>query len=1502
MKQFRCMMCLLLCLVMVGSLLPISTFATNTDETSANVAKVLSYADQMRKANQKNDLSKGGLSWDTEGKSDSWRYFNGAMLDAFTMVGTDEMMAYAVEFYLDNTNSDGSAKNYHSGEVDSVPMALGMFELLDNATYGTRFANAIEYVHKQLSKQTILGAEYGYNYWHKTNSDSWKTWKFGLDGLYMADVFEVQYANAVASGKLQGSADPAKIYKDVYTRFEWVAETMLDKETGLYHHGWNGSKGNGHFWGRGVGWYAVALVDVIDFMPEGEYKEGLIDNLPALFDGMLAYQEASTGMWYNVINKNSSLSKNKLETSVSAMMAYALMKAYNNGWVDETYGEAGLKAFNGTVNEKMEGSAGSYKVKDIYQKSGVGTSDSYYTQNSYVSNEAKGTAALIMAATVANTTAEKLAADEHNYLAVVTSPTCDNPGFTTYTCSHCGDEYISNEVAALGHDYQSVTTDATCIDDGVTIYTCQCGDAYTEVIPATGHDYKSIVTAPTCTEEGYTTYTCACGNSYTADKVVATGHDYQSVTNSPSCTKDGSIVYTCLCGDTYTEVLPVTGHNYDSVVTAPTCTEEGYTTYTCDCGDTYVADKVAALGHNYESETLEATCTQNGAIIYTCVCGDTYNEVIPAVDHEYKAVVTAPTCTEEGYTTYTCACGNFYVADEVAALGHEYECVITDPTCESAGCTTYTCVCGDSYVVDEIAALGHDYKSVTTEATCTKDGATVYTCHCGDTYSDIIPMLGHDHVAVVTEPDCETEGYTTKTCLRCGEVTVESVVAALGHDCETITVKPTCTASGSMFESCLRCDYSNVAVVPATGHDYNAVVTAPTCTEEGFTTYTCVCGDNYVADELAALGHHYKSVTTDATCTKDGAVVYTCHCGVTYTEVIPATGHEFKSVVTAPTCTEEGYTTYTCDCGQSYIDAKVAALGHNYKSVVTAPTCTEEGYTTYACACGESYVTDVVAALGHNYQTVTTDATCTNDGAIIYTCHCGTAYTEFLPATGHNYQATVTAPTCTQDGHTTYACDCGDSYTDNTVAAFGHTYELAEINGALVHTCGTCGHSYTENVAWIPVGTAYVLDTDGIDVGKEHKYIVVGADEDYALILKGHNVSATAVSISDNVLEAKDTAKMAFWFASNSKEKNTYLLTQDGNRSIYHATSNINYGTDNKGYWYFGSSANGLYQLYDYDNCNWYLNYGYAWVNETVSRFAVSSNARSVRLFKESETYARLTGNLFQSVADTDNATIESILNQTSIQLSTNGVDATDTVAITANMITWDTTFIANLPGTYTAQVVYQGVNLGTITVNVTTMHSYVSSVVAPTCTEDGYTEYKCGECGISYQSNHTAALGHDYAYADSNGYRVYTCTRCNHTYSEKLNLTYKKVNAFTSGERYVIVIKSGTKNYALSHNGNTLSAVEIKVAGEKISTAITEDLLWNYADNKLSYESNGTTQYLYTYSSGKTTNLGISTEKAGTISMTTDKLKIDSVYLRISGTQVTVSNTHAATHIFMEQ
>ena len=312
------------------------------------------------------------------------------------------------------------------------------------------------------------------------------------------------------------------------------------------------------------------------------------------------------------------------------------------------------------------------------------------------------------------------------------------------------------------HDYEAEVTDPTCTEEGYTTYTCsECGDSYVDdYTDALGHSYEEEVTDPTCIEEGYTTYTCSvCGDTYVDDYTDALGHSWDegTITKEAGCEESGVILYMCtMCGETYEEEIPAVGHSYEAEVTDPTCTEQGYTTYTCsECGDSYVDDYTDALGHSYEAEVTEPSCTEEGYTTYTCsVCGDTYvDDYTDALGHSYEAKVTDPTCTEEGYTTYTCSeCGDTYVDDYTDALGHSYEAEVTDPTCTEEGYTTYTCsVCGDTYVDDYTDALGHSYEAVVTEPTSEEPGYTTYTCSvCGDTYVD-------DYIYAVTITGSDTE-------------------------------------------------------------------------------------------------------------------------------------------------------------------------------------------------------------------------------------------------------------------------------------------------------------------------------------------------------------------------------------------------------------------------------------------------------------------------------------------------------------------------------------------------------------------------------------------------------------------------------------------------------------------------------------------------------------------------------------------------------------------------
>ena len=375
-----------------------------------------------------------------------------------------------------------------------------------------------------------------------------------------------------------------------------------------------------------------------------------------------------------------------------------------------------------------------------------------------------------------------------------TAPTCTLTGFTEgKKCTVCGDITVAqNIIPANGHSYNAVVTAPTCENAGYTTYTCSvCGDSYVaNNVDALGHSYDAVVTAPTCTEAGYTTYTCSvCGDSYVGNNVGALGHTDGAPVIENNVTADcvngggyDTVVYCSVCGyevsRTHTEVS-ANGHSYDAVVTVPTCTEAGYTTYTCTvCGYSYVGDEVAALGHTDGAPVIEnnvtADCVNDGGydtVVYCSVCtyevSRTHTEV-PANGHSYNAAVTAPTCTMGGYTTYTCIdCGYSYIANETDVVSHSIEILPgKDATCTETGLTEgQKCTsCGETLVSqEEISALGHKFETIAHEPTCTEPGYTTYVCvTCGHYYADdMVDANGHKWIDATTE--------APKTCEICGE-------------------------------------------------------------------------------------------------------------------------------------------------------------------------------------------------------------------------------------------------------------------------------------------------------------------------------------------------------------------------------------------------------------------------------------------------------------------------------------------------------------------------------------------------------------------------------------------------------------------------------------------------------------------------------------------------------------------------------------------------------------
>ena len=210
----------------------------------------------------------------------------------------------------------------------------------------------------------------------------------------------------------------------------------------------------------------------------------------------------------------------------------------------------------------------------------------------------------------------------------------------------CEHSYTADEVAALGHKYSAVVTAPTCEAAGHTTYTCTvCEHSYTaDEVAALGHKYSAAVTAPTCEAAGYTTNTCSvCNYSYTSDNTSALGHTSGTAVEEnkveATCTANGSydsVAYCTVCKveiSRKTTTITATGHTTTTVKGyAATCTEAGKSDGSvCSvCNVTLVEQTtITALGHNWQEATTEAPKT-------CIVCLITEGEKLPSSSTGYS--------------------------------------------------------------------------------------------------------------------------------------------------------------------------------------------------------------------------------------------------------------------------------------------------------------------------------------------------------------------------------------------------------------------------------------------------------------------------------------------------------------------------------------------------------------------------------------------------------------------------------------------------------------------------------------------------------------------------------------------------------------------------------------------------------------------------------------------------------------------------------------------------
>lgn len=316
-----------------------------------------------------------------------WDYCHGVELQAFLrleeMYGDSRYFDYA-EAYCDTmVREDGTVVAYKREEfsLDRVNTGKILFNMYAR-TGEEKYKKALDLMYSQFKDQPRT-KEGGF--WHKKVYPH-QMW---LDGLYMGCPFYAEYA---------ARYNRPEAFQDIINQFCVVARHTYDPATGLYKHAWDESREmfwcdkqtgqSAHSWGRAMGWFAMAIVESLEFIPVNEPNR---DSLLAILDNVLVqierYQDSKTGLWYQVLDRSGDKG-NYLESTVSAMFIYSIYKGIRLGVVPAKYMAVADKGFEGFMKRFIKvDKSGVVSITDCCAVAGLGGKNNRSGDYDYYINE-----------------------------------------------------------------------------------------------------------------------------------------------------------------------------------------------------------------------------------------------------------------------------------------------------------------------------------------------------------------------------------------------------------------------------------------------------------------------------------------------------------------------------------------------------------------------------------------------------------------------------------------------------------------------------------------------------------------------------------------------------------------------------------------------------------------------------------------------------------------------------------------------------------------------------------------------------------------------------------------------------------------------------------------------------------------------------------------------------------------------------------------------------------
>ncbi|MCX6167746.1 MAG: glycoside hydrolase family 88 protein [Ignavibacteriales bacterium] len=285
---------------------------------------------------------------DTSTFNGKWTYDQGVLLEGLHQLGKltkDEKYFNYIKTNIDQfVTDDGKIKTYKylDFNIDNINTGRELLYLYTR-TNQQKYKIAADSLRKQLANQPRTKSN---GFWHK-KIYPYQMW---LDGLYMGEPFYAEYSKLF---------NEPQNFDDIVHQFVWIEKQTRDKRTGLLYHAWDESKEqkwanpvtgrSPHFWSRAMGWYVMALVDVLDFLPEiHKGRTELIKILQRLCTSLLKYRDPKTNLWYQVTDLPERKG-NYLEASASCMFTYAFTKGANNGYLPKKFLAQAKKSFDGVI-------------------------------------------------------------------------------------------------------------------------------------------------------------------------------------------------------------------------------------------------------------------------------------------------------------------------------------------------------------------------------------------------------------------------------------------------------------------------------------------------------------------------------------------------------------------------------------------------------------------------------------------------------------------------------------------------------------------------------------------------------------------------------------------------------------------------------------------------------------------------------------------------------------------------------------------------------------------------------------------------------------------------------------------------------------------------------------------------------------------------------------------------------------------------------------------------